>query len=190
MKGVYVFLADGFEEIEALATIDILRRGGVGLKTVSVSNKMQVTGSHGVLVVPDILKDSLNSVSHEGTDSQDVMIFPGGMPGSKTLGEDEALVEMMRAHYAQGGTVAAICAAPGLVLSRLSDIKGKKMTCYDGFDKVLSEKGADYVKTPAVRDGNIITGRGPGFAFDFALEILRYVKGEEAVAQVKAGMLI
>lgn len=190
MKGVYVFLADGFEEIEALATIDILRRGGVELKTVSVSNKMQVTGAHGVAVIPDILKDSLNGVSHEGTASDDVMIFPGGMPGSKTLGEDKTLVEMMRSHYGKGGTVAAICAAPGLVLSRLEDIKGKKMTCYDGFDKVLSEKGADYIKKPAVRDGNIITGRGPGFAFDFAFEILNHIKGDEAVAQVKAGMLI
>lgn len=190
MKGVYVFLADGFEEIEALATIDILRRGGVELKTVSVSNKMQVIGAHGIPVVPDLKIDALKPVSHEGTQAGDMMIFPGGMPGSKTLGEDKALIEMMQTHYGKGGSVAAICAAPGLVLSQLNDIKGKKMTCYDGFQDSLLAKGAEYVKKPASRDGNIITGRGPGFAFEFALEVLEHLKGPDAVAQVKAGMLI
>ena len=103
------------------------------------------------------------------------MIFPGGMPGSANLAAFDKLMDIMRQHYAEGGTVAAICAAPSLVLSNLEDIRGKKMTCYDGFEDKLIAKGAEYVKEGVVKDGNIITGRGPGWALEFGLAILAHI---------------
>ena len=96
----------------------------------------------------------------------------------------------MQKHFSEGGTVAAICAAPGLVASQLQDIEGKKFTCYDGFEENMMAQGAEYTGEPAVTDGNLITGRGPGCAIRFALEILRKLKGEEVAAQVEAGLLI
>jgi 4-methyl-5(b-hydroxyethyl)-thiazole monophosphate biosynthesis len=96
----------------------------------------------------------------------------------------------MQDHYAQGGTVAAICAAPSVVLSLLPDLEGKKMTCYDGFEEALVTKGAEYEKEGVVVDGNIITGRGPGWAVDFGLKILAHVKGQETADKVKAGLML
>lgn len=96
----------------------------------------------------------------------------------------------MQEHYAGGGTVAAICAAPSVVLSLLPDLEGRRMTCYDGFEEALTAKGAEYVKEGVVTDGNIITGRGPGWAVEFGLAILRHIKGEEVAARVKAGLML
>jgi 4-methyl-5(b-hydroxyethyl)-thiazole monophosphate biosynthesis len=99
-------------------------------------------------------------------------------------------MDIMRQHYTEGGTVAAICAAPSVVLSLLPDIQGKKMTCYDGFEGALAEKGAEYVKEGVVSDGQIITGRGPGWAVDFGLAILAKLKGQETADKVKAGLML
>ncbi|WP_298771241.1 DJ-1/PfpI family protein [uncultured Fibrobacter sp.] len=96
-------------------------------------------------------------------------------------------MDIMQEHYEEGGTVAAICAAPSVVLSLLPDITGKKMTCYDGFEEALQAKGAEYVKEGVVTDGNIITGRGPGWAVEFGLAILAHIKGQETADKVKAG---
>lgn len=186
MSKVYIFLADGFEETEAIATLDVIRRGGIEARTVSVQNKSKVTGSHGLTVLADTVMDEV--IGNVGTD--DVLVFPGGMPGSKTLAADKKLVKMMLSHYSGGGAVAAICAAPGLVLSQLPDIAGKKMTCFDGFEEPLIAKGAEYVKVLAVKDGNIITGRGAGCAIDFGLEIVNHISGPETVKKVRAGMMI
>ena len=186
MKKVYIFLADGFEETEALATLDVVRRGGIEALTVSVQNKDRVEGSHGITVLPDA---TLDEISGKIT-SEDVLVFPGGMPGSKTLASNERLIKIMLTHYSEGGAVAAICAAPGLVLSQLPELNGVKMTCFDGFETPLQAKGAEYVKVPAIRDGNIITGRGAGCAIDFGLEIVDFLKGQETVKKVRAGMMI
>jgi 4-methyl-5(b-hydroxyethyl)-thiazole monophosphate biosynthesis len=112
------------------------------------------------------------------------------MPGSANLAAFPKLTDIMLQHFAEGGTVAAICAAPSVVLSLLPDLNGRKMTCYDGFEDTLTAKGAEYVKEGVVTDGNIITGRGPGWAVEFGLAILAHIKGEEIAGKVKAGLML
>lgn len=189
MKGVHIFLADGFEDMEAIATRDVLLRGGVPVLTVSISNDYLVESSHGLQVSADTSWADLE-VMEPGTDAQDVMIFPGGMPGSKNLAAHEELMEIMQDHFARGGAVAAICAAPGLVLSQLPGLSGRKFTCFEGFQDALIAQGAVYTPEPAVTDGNVITGRGAGCAVAFGLAILGYLKGPETVAKVSAGLML
>ena len=188
MNHAYIFLADGFEETEALATLDVLRRGGVPAELISVSDQFHVTGSHNMQVIADTTF-SIFCAEAEELDPSDALIFPGGMPGTKVLAEDEELMDMMKEHYKWGGIVAAICAAPGLVASQLEGIEGKKVTCYDGFEKPLLAKGAVPVKEPAVTDGQLITGRGAAFAIEFGLAILEKMRPEK-VADVKAALLL
>lgn len=191
MKGVYIFLANGFEEIEALATLDVLRRGGVDVKTVSVLYDKFVTGSHKTTVVADMTYGELKAeVQLDGTDESDVMIFPGGMPGTRNLAENGEIINFMRLHYAEGGAVAAICAAPGLVVSQLPSLQGKHFTCFDGFEDAPVARGGIYEQKPAVRDGNLITGRGAGCAVEFGLAILAHLKGEEAAAAVRHSLML
>lgn len=191
MKGVYIFLANGFEEIEALATLDVLRRGGVDVKTVSVLYDKFVTGSHKMSVVADMTYGEFKAeVQLDGTDESDVMIFPGGMPGTRNLAENGEIINFMRLHYAEGGAVAAICAAPGLVVSQLPSLQGKHFTCFDGFEDAPVARGGIYEQKPAVRDGNLITGRGAGCAVEFGLAILAHLKGEEAAAAVRHSLML
>lgn len=191
MKGVYIFLANGFEEIEALATLDVLRRGGVDVKTVSVLYDKFVTGSHKTTVVADMTYGEFKAeVQLDGTDESDAMIFPGGMPGTRNLAENGEIINFMRLHYAEGGAVAAICAAPGLVVSQLPSLQGKHFTCFDGFEDAPVARGGIYEQKPAVRDGNLITGRGAGCAVEFGLAILAHLKGEEAAAAVRHSLML
>lgn len=191
MKGVYIFLANGFEEIEALATLDVLRRGGVDVKTVSVLYDKFVTGSHKTTVVADMTYGEFKAeVQLDGTDESDVLIFPGGMPGTRNLAENGEIINFMRLHYAEGGAVAAICAAPGLVVSQLPSLQGKHFTCFDGFEDAPVARGGIYEQKPAVRDGNLITGRGAGCAVEFGLAILAHLKGEEAAAAVRHSLML
>lgn len=191
MKGVYIFLANGFEEIEALATLDVLRRGGVDVKTVSVLYDKFVTGSHKTTVVADMTYGEFKAeVQLDGTDESDVMIFPGGMPGTRNLAENGEIINFMRLHYAEGGAVAAICAAPGLVVSQLPSLQDKHFTCFDGFEDAPVARGGIYEQKPAVRDGNLITGRGAGCAVEFGLAILAHLKGEEAAAAVRHSLML
>lgn len=191
MKGVYIFLANGFEEIEALATLDVLRRGGVDVKTVSVLYDKFVTGAHKTTVVADMTYGEFKAeVQLDGTDESDVMIFPGGMPGTRNLAENGEIINFMRLHYAEGGAVAAICAAPGLVVSQLPSLQGKHFTCFDGFEDAPVARGGIYEQKPAVRDGNLITGRGAGCAVEFGLAILAHLKGEEAAAAVRHSLML
>lgn len=189
MKGVTIFLADGFEDMEALGTRDILLRGGVPVITVSITDDYMVESSHGLQVSADTNWADLE-VMEPGTDAEDVMIFPGGMPGSKNLAQHEELMEIMQDHWARGGAVAAICAAPGLVASQLPGLEGRKFTCFDGFQDALIGKGAIYTPESTVTDGNLITGRGAGHAVNFGLAILRYLKGDETAEKVKAGLML
>lgn len=191
MKGTYIFLADGFEISEALTTVNMLRRGGVNVKTVSIYDDRIVTSSNRIPVVADMaFGEFKTSTSFGPCLPSDVMIFPGGMPGSANLAAFGKLMDIMRQHYTEGGTVAAICAAPSVVLTLLDDIEGRKMTCYDGFEEALAAKGAVYVKEGVVKDGNMITGRGPGWAQEFGLTILAHIKGEDVAEKVKTGLML
>lgn len=191
MKGTYIFLADGFEVSEALTTVNMLRRGGINVKTVSIYDDRIVTSSNRIPVVADMAFGEFKASTSFGPClPSDVMIFPGGMPGSSNLAAFRKLMEIMVQHYSEGGTVAAICAAPSVVLTLLPDINGKRMTCYDGFEEAITAKGAECVKDGVVVDGNMITGRGPGWAVDFGLAILAHVKGQEIADKVKAGLML
>ncbi len=191
MKGTYIFLADGFEISEALTTVNMLRRGGVNVKTVSIYDDRIVTSSNRIPVVADMAFGEFKASTTFGPClPSDVMIFPGGMPGSANLAAFGKLMDIMKQHYAEGGIVAAICAAPSVVLTLLPEISGKKMTCYDGFEEAIASKGAEYVKEGVVKDGNMITGRGPGWAQEFGLTILAHIKGEEIAEKVKTGLML
>lgn len=184
----YIFLAEGFEDMEALGTRDVLLRGGVDVLTVSINDDLMVTSSHGLTVCADMDWDEFSEAQKPAKD--DVLIFPGGMPGSKYLAGHKELMEIMKAHWNAGGRVAAICAAPGLVLSQLDGLSGKRFTCFDGFEDAMIAKGAVYTPVPAVTDGAMTTGRGAGCAIDFALEILTSIKDVDAAKKVRHGLML
>lgn len=181
MKKAFVFLAEGFEEIEALGTVDVLRRAGIEVTTVSINNDKCVKGAHNITVTADFC---FGEASFDGADA---LILPGGMPGSKNLNECEPLKEALLQQYRENRIVAAICAAP-LVLGGLGLLKGKKATCYPGFEPTLI--GAEVTGAPVVTDENVITGKGPGFVFTFALALVAAIKGEAVAEEVAAGLLI
>ena len=180
MKNVCLFLADGFEEIEALATVDVLRRAGVQVTTVSINPTEMVTGAHGIPVVADVVFERAECAN------ADMLVLPGGMPGAANLDAHEGVCSALKAHAESGKYLAAICAAP-MVLGHLGLLVGKKATCYPGFESHL--EGAEYTAAPAEVDGNVITGRGPAAVFPFAYALAEALVGKEVVAQVKAGML-
>ena len=184
MNNVYLFLADGFEDMEAIAPRDVLLRGGVDVQTVSITDDPFVTSSHGITVSADLTRDDYDALE------PDVMIFPGGMPGTKNLAADAALMEKMRACYAAGGVLAAICAAPGLVLSQLDDVEGKRFTCFEGCQDPMIARGAVFTPESAVVDGRLVTGRGAGHAVNFGLAILEVIKGKETADRVRAGLML
>ena len=187
MKGAHIFLADGFEDIEALGTLDILRRAGISAKTISLYDLYEVTSAHGVTVLAD---DMLYDWLEEPVPADDILIFPGGLPGASNLAKEPGLMRLAKAHFAAGGPVAAICAAPGLVVSQLPGLAGRKVTCYDGFEDKLTAEGAIYTGEGTVTDGNLITGRGPGFALEFGLAIVKFICGPEKAAAIRKGMLM
>ena len=178
---VYVFLADGFEEIEALACVDILRRAGVSVQTVSVNGTSTVTGSHSIEVRADATTDKVELSDIE------CAIYPGGMPGAETLSSGEDKLPNKVAEYCVENNilVGAICAAP-LVLGRLSLLTNKKATCYPGFENEL--KGAIATGQRVTVDGNIVTGRGPGCSIDFALTLVSKLKGEKLALEIRKAM--
>ncbi|MDR3261465.1 MAG: DJ-1/PfpI family protein [Tannerella sp.] len=181
MKKVFLFLATGFEEIEAIGTADILRRGGVELTTVSITDALAVSGAHQLPVVADLLFEQADYAD------ADALILPGGGPGSQLLNGHDALKQLLVRHYEQNKLVAAICAAP-LVLGGLGLLKGKRATCYPGVEPQLT--GAILTDEPAVKDGNIITGKGPGLVFDFGLAILAALQGEATANSVAGDLLL
>lgn len=181
MKKAFVFIATGFEETEAIGTVDVLRRGGIETYTVSITGGKQVSGAHGINVVTDLLFEEADF------SDADALILPGGMPGSNNLNAFEPLKELLLEQYRKEKTVAAICAAP-LVLGGLGLLKNRKATCYPGFELKLI--GAEVTQDVAVTDGHVITGKGPGLVFDFALEIVKALKGKAVAEEVAGGLLL
>jgi len=181
MKKAFVFLATGFEEMEAIGTIDILRRGGVELTTVSITGEQTVLGVHNIPVKADqLFKESDFTTA-------DILILPGGGPGSQMLNGYTPLKDLIVQHYKQDKLIAAICAAP-LVFGGLGLLEGKKAICYPGVEPQLT--GAIITDEPAVKDGNIITGKGPGLVFNFGLLILETLQGKEITDSVASDLLL
>ncbi|MGI6242065.1 MAG: DJ-1 family glyoxalase III [Prevotella sp.] len=180
MAKVYIFLANGFEEVEAMAPVDILRRGGVDIKTVSVTGSEYVESSHGVTMKADML---FNKVSD--FEDADMLLLPGGMPGATNLNEHEGVRQALIAQNERGKRIGAICAGP-MVLGSLGLLKGKKATCSPGFEKYLT--GATYTAELVQEDGNIITGEGPAASFPYSYRILSYFVGEEKTAELQVKM--
>lgn len=177
MSKVCVFFGTGYEEIEALAVVDILRRQGIETEMVSVMGEKTVTGSHKIPVVMDRLIEDVDF------DSVDMIVLPGGLAGTNELENCSQLMKQVDSFVAAGKAVSAICAAP-TILGHRGHLKGKKAICYPGLEEQLN--GATVVYEAVVRDGNIITGRGMGCAIPFALLILEYLvdqKAADAMAQ-------
>ena len=174
MKKVAVFLAPGFEECEALMTVDLLRRAQLDTTMYSIHNTDEVTGSHNITVKADKKLNELNELF-------DCVILPGGMPGTKYLMESKEVNALVVEHFNQNRLVAAICAAPS-VLGELQLLQGKKATCFPGFENQLH--GAEVLNQKAVADGNIITAKGLGAAVEFAHAIISYLISQETADQV------
>lgn len=177
---IYVFLANGFEEVEALAPVDMLRRAKLDVTTVGVTGKT-VTGSHGIPLTADITAEELNI----GADME-MIVLPGGMPG--TLNEEASPAVQAAIDYctANDRWIGAICAAPS-ILGHKGLLKGKTAVCYTGFEKELT--GAQIGNTGVVTDGKIITARGAGVAVDFGLALVGALAGAETQAQIRASIL-
>lgn len=180
MAKSFVFLADGFEEIEALATIDLLRRGGMDVESVSISDSLNVTGANGITVQADRLFSDTDFSKAEW------LIAPGGMPGAANLAGFKPLTDLLIAHSVHG-KIAAICAAPAVVLYPLGLLDGLTATCYPGFEQQCPK--TEMTGQRVVAHERIITANGPSSAFPFALAILANSKGEDVARQVGEGTL-
>ncbi len=183
MKESFVFLADGFEEVEALTAVDVLRRAGMPVRTVSISSSLQVMGAHGISVKADAIYES-TLFGNPGW-----LILPGGLPGADNLYKFAPLQGLLhqQAESAEG-QIAAICAAPAVVLGKLGLLKGHKATCYPGFENML--EGAEYVDARVVVDGKFVLGNGPASALEWALAIVRVQLGQQKSRNVANGMLL
>lgn len=181
MKKAYIFLADGFEEVEGLTAVDLLRRAGVEVVMVSIKDDVNIKGARGINVVAD------TTISDDMTDA-DMVILPGGMPGTNYLKESEAVRKLVAHYNDEGKFVAAICAAP-TVFGDMGILQGKKATCYPGLEAGLigaMHPGEDY---KVVQDGNIITSRGVGTAIDFALKLIEVLIDPKKSAEIAASIV-
>ncbi len=171
---IAVLLAEGFEEIEALSPVDLLRRAGVKTVTAGVGGR-QITGAHGIAVAADCRVEELHPEELTG------IVLPGGMPGTKNLEASDAVQSLITHCAKQGKLIGAICAAPS-VLGHRGLLAGRQATCFPGFEAAC--EGARLAGAPAVKDGNIITARGAGCAWQFAAELVAALKGRETAEQL------
>ena len=177
---VYVHLAEGFEEVEATTIVDLLRRAEIEVKTVSIMDDKLVTGAHGMSLQADLLFEEADY------DTCEMIVLPGGLPGSTNLQAHEGLTANIRAFASAGKKLAAICAAP-MVFGSCGILDGKKATIYPGMEEYLT--GAEPTGEAATVDGNIITGQGPALAMEFALAIAENVKGKKTADAVAEDLL-
>lgn len=179
---VYIILAEGFEEIEALSPADILRRGGVEVKLASVQDKV-VTGSHGIKVEADCL------ISDIVPEESEFIVIPGGLRGVMNLLASDKVDELLRNAYAAGKPVGAICAGPR-VLAKAGILDSKRATCYPGVEAQVTEVCSAVMtqEAPVIVDGRVITSRAAGTACDFGLAILAYLRGADAAEKVRAAI--
>ncbi|MBS2101052.1 DJ-1 family glyoxalase III [Carboxylicivirga linearis] len=181
MEHVALFLADGFEEIEALTPVDVLRRADIKVSTISISNSLEVTGSHQIVVKADKAFDDVNF------DDFTCAVLPGGIPGAINLKEHKPLNEVLQKFAEEGKFIGAICAAP-IVPGSLGLAKNKKVTCYPGFEDQLTE--AEYTGNPTEVDGQLITGKAAGASMAFALQLVEILSGTEKAKEVADKMFV
>ena len=178
---VYVHLAEGFEEIEALACVDIMRRAGIETRTVSITGQKLVKSVRGILIAADVLYEEADYKSCH------MIILPGGMPGAKNLGEHKGLLNNIREFAQNNKWIAAICAAP-MILGHEGLLEGRKATIFPGMEEHLV--GAEAVPGRVVVDENLITSKGPGTAMEFALAIVGVIKGQETAEKLKKDLVM
>lgn len=181
MKNVCVCLATGFEEIEAITIIDVLRRGDIPVTTTSMTGQKEVVGAHNITVIADMLFEEMEPGGIE------MIVLPGGMPGAKNLGEHTGLRNKILDFHRNGQPLGAICAAP-MVFGELGILENKDATCFPGFEKHL--KGARFTGEAVTQAGNIVTGKGVGVAIPFALKIVENLKGREFADALKKRMVV
>lgn len=177
---VYIFLAEGFEEIEAISVIDILRRASLDVKTVGVGSKI-IKGAHGISVQADIEENEARY------DNLEMIALPGGMPGTTNLEKSQIVKELIEKAYENNIYIAAICAAPS-ILGHLGLLDGKTATCFPGFEGEL--KGANLSSSSVCVDNNIITSRGPGSAVEFALKLVEILSGLQKAETIRQSLQI
>ncbi len=180
MSQVVIPLADGFEEIEATTNIDVLRRAGVEVITAALED-LQVRGDHGIIIEADKNIEEINAQNFDG------IVLPGGMPGAANLRDDQRVRRLVQKLNEQKKLVAAICAAP-IVLEEAGVLAERPATSYPGFEEQLPS--CVYQQDRVVVDKNLVTGRGPGVAVEFAIKLVEYLVGQEKAEELKAGMLV
>lgn len=176
---VYIILGKGFEEIEAVATMDVLRRGGIKAAFAGVEDR-SVVGAHGITVSADTTVKKINLFD------TDMLIVPGGLGGVESIESSRETMDVLKKAYDTGVPLAAICAGPR-VLAKIGALEGKNAVCYPGMEDEMGGAFIDNSRLSCV-DGSIVTGRGPGTAIAFGLEVLRFMKGDAAADEVAAGM--
>ena len=177
---IYIFLADGFEEVEAITPRDILKRAAVPVQTVGLNQTNTVSSASGLKIQPDTQIESINFDNLEG------IILPGGMPGTTNLERNKKVIEIINYCNENNLLIGAICAAPSII-GKLGLLKNKTACCYPGFEKYLI--GAKISENSISKDKNIITSKGPGTAFDFGFAVLEYLKGKEISQKIKNSMI-
>ena len=180
MSKVYVFLAEGFEEIEGLTVVDLLRRAKIETEMVSIMDTKQVKGSHGIEVSADSM-----FADNDYADAA-LLVLPGGMPGTLNLGNHEGLCELLKKHYGEDKMIAAICAAPS-VFGQLGFLNGRIATCYPGFESKL--EGAIILSTKVAVDGNVVTSKGLGTAIDLSLKLIEQLKDLQTAMEISEGIM-
>ena len=181
MEMTYVFLADGFEEVEALTSVDVLRRAGMPVTTVSINPGLEVTGAHGVTVKADsVFEDN-------GYRDAEWLVLPGGIPGAPNLMAHDGLRDALLEQDERGGKIAAICASPAVVLGPLGILMDREAVCYPGLEDTV--EGVKWLDRFVAVDGHVVTGRGPAAATAFALAIVEQTLGAGKADEVAAGML-
>ena len=178
---VYVMMADGFEEIEALAVVDVLRRAGIDVFTVSITNKNTVTGAHKIQVIADL------TIKEAALEDADMIVLPGGMPGAQNLYDNPVLEEALEKRVKNNKWIAAICAAP-FIPGKRGYLKGKEAICYPGFEKDLN--GAIIKEQNVVISDNFITSKGPGTALHFAFAIVSVLKDQKTASELAEAMQV
>ena len=180
MSSIAICMADGCEEIEALTVVDVLRRAGIKIDMLSISDSLNVKGSHGIEFKADYLMTERNSLDYDG------IVLPGGMPGTTNLEANTLVQNALKKQFNEGKLVAAICAAPS-ILGKNGIANGKKVTSYPGFEDAFPR--STYVTDSVVTDGNVITSRGMGTAIDFALAIIEYLISSDAAEDMAKNIM-